>query len=98
MAENLRPIVGEWYQAVTGECFEVVAYDVADETIEIQYYDGAVEEIDMDTWLELPMGPAEPPEDWTGSMDVMREDFPVDLDAPGMHDGYDFLDELDNLA
>lgn len=72
-----QPSVGEWYRVSGGDIFEVVAVDEDDRTIEIQYFDGTVEELDADDWeaqcedgqLEL----AEPPEDWSGSVDVEPE-------------------------
>ncbi len=75
MAAGHQPEIGDWYMTPTGDTFEVVAYDAEDESVEIQYFDGAVEELDLDTWLEVSAEPIEPPEDWSGSMDVMREDY-----------------------
>jgi hypothetical protein len=70
----VKPIVGNWYKASEGELFEVVALDADDQTIEVQYFDGTLEEFDGDDWLALSLQPAEPPEDWTGSLDVEPED------------------------
>ena len=52
----IRPIVGEWYRGGTNELFEVVAIDDQDETIEIQYFDGTVAEMDFDSWNEQLLG------------------------------------------
>lgn len=76
------PIVGDWYRNLKGEIFEVVALDEDDGTIEIQYFDGSLEELDEDAWGEQFMEPIEPPEDWSGSLDIEREDYGVDLDEP----------------
>ncbi|WP_435104084.1 DUF6763 family protein [Arhodomonas sp. AD133] len=75
MAAGHQPEIGDWYMTPTGDTFEVVAYDPEDESVEIQYFDGAIEELDLETWLEVSADPIEPPEDWSGSMDVMREDY-----------------------
>ena len=48
----VKPIVGQWYRGGTNELFEVVAIDDQDETIEIQYFDGTVTEIEFDSWNE----------------------------------------------
>ena len=48
----VKPIVGQWYRGGTNELFEVVAIDDKDETIEVQYFDGTVTEIDFDAWNE----------------------------------------------
>ena len=48
----IKPIVGQWYRGSTNELFEVVAIDDQDQTIEIQYFDGTVTEVDFDSWNE----------------------------------------------
>src|SRR5665213_3549914 len=74
----IRPIVGQWYRGGTNELFEVVAIDDQDQTIEIQYFDGSVTEVDFDSWneqlLDELIDAAEPPEDWSGAVDVEAED------------------------
>jgi len=79
---TVRPEVGAWYQASEGGYLEVVAYDLEDGSIEVQYYDGTVEEYDHESWEGLALTPAEPPEDWAGSLDLPRDDYGVDLDRP----------------
>jgi hypothetical protein len=58
--------------------FEVVALDDDDGTIEIQYFDGTVEELEIEDWEaqweEGALETAEPPEDWSGSVDVESGD------------------------
>ncbi len=75
----IKPVVGQWYRGGTNELFEVVAIDDDDETIEIQYFDGTVAEIDFDAWneqlLDDLIDAADAPEDWSGSVDMEAEDF-----------------------
>lgn len=73
---NFEPVprIGDWYKNTTGDAFEVIAQDEDDDTLELQYYDGTLEELDPETWESMHPVPIEPPEDWTGSMDVSRED------------------------
>ena len=71
---NPAPVIGEWYRHPDGETFEVVALDRDDRTIEIQYFDGTVEEFDIDQWRADSIERAEAPEDWTGSVDIDPED------------------------
>ncbi len=71
---NPQPVIGMWYARTGGEAFEVVAFDREDRTIEIQYFDGTVEELDLDEWREEEIRATEAPEDWTGSVDVDTED------------------------
>jgi hypothetical protein len=77
-----RPQIGHWYQNQAGDILEVVACDLDEDTIEVQFYDGTIEEYDQDTWEQLEMSAAEPPEDWSGSLDLSRDDYGVDLDRP----------------
>ena len=74
----LKPEIGEWYRGATNALFEVVAIDDADQTIEIQYFDGTIEEMDFDSWQELlkdeSIEAADASEDWSGSLDVDAED------------------------
>ena len=91
----LKPEVGAWYQTMEGDYLEVVAYDAEESTIEVQFYDGTIEEYDEDSWEELALRPAEPPEDWSGSLDVMRDDYGVDLDRPAGESLGNPLDLLD---
>ena len=55
----------QWYETATQELFKVVAVD--NETIEIQYIDGGIEELDWDTWQEMDLQPATEPEDFSGT-------------------------------
>ena len=80
------PVIGEWFRRTGGDSFEVVAIDRDDRTIEIQYFDGTVEEIEVDEWLEDEIEACEAPEDWTGSVDVEPEDTENEFDAaPGVN-------------
>lgn len=94
MATAYEPRIGDWYRTVAGENFEIVALDPDDETLEIQYFDGTVEEIDLDTWYELEIEASEPPEDWSGSLDIVSEDYGVDLEKRA---GDNWTNPLDNL-
>jgi hypothetical protein len=74
----VKPIVGQWYRGGTHELFEVVAIDDQDQTIEIQYFDGTVTEMEFDAWnehlLDELIDAADAPEDWSGAVDVESED------------------------
>jgi len=70
-----RARIGQWYlRQDKGEEFVVTAFDDASRTIEIQTFDGDVDEIDEEAWTTLPLELAEPPEDWTGPMDDVEVD------------------------
>lgn len=95
MATAYEPRIGDWYRTITGENFEIVALDADDETLEIQYFDGTIEELDLDTWYELNIEVSEPPEDWSGSLDIAHEDYGVDLEKSGGDVWANPLDSLD---
>ncbi len=47
-----------------------------DGSIELQHFDGTIEEIDPEDWLGMRAELTGPPEDWTGSVDINLEDVP----------------------
>ncbi len=72
----INPVqVGNWYRMTNEAAFEVVALDVDQETIAIQYFDGSLGEFDFDTWVTLPLLSIAPPDDWSGVMDMESVDF-----------------------
>lgn len=65
------PIVGNWYQrSDKGQAFLVVDVDETAGLVECQHFDGDLEELDLDLWYRLAVIPIEPPEDWSGPLDV----------------------------
>ena len=89
------PSIGDWYKNETGAKFEIVAIDEDGGTIEIQFFDGTIEEIDADSWDEQEFSLIEAPEDWSGSLDIEREDYGVDLESSSHLDHNSPLDELE---
>lgn len=70
-----NPRIGQWYcHWDKGEMFQVTALDPESKTIEIQTFDGDLDEIDEESWRTSPLGLAEPPEDWTGPVDAVNVD------------------------
>jgi len=76
MPTNQEPVISQWYQHLDkGQQFYVTAVDEKDGTVEIQHFDGDVEEMDLDDWYALDIEPSAPPEGWTGPVDsVVRDD------------------------
>lgn len=95
MKNPYTPTIGNWYQNVRRDVFEIVALDETERTLEIQYFDGAIEEIDFDAWQEMEITTVEQPEDWSGSMDIEKEDYGVDLELTLPNDNINPLDELE---
>ncbi len=48
-----EPIVGAVYEDEDGRSFEVISFDENLGTIEIQYADGSLDEIDLDAWYDM---------------------------------------------
>ena len=95
MTNKLLPRVGNWFEAINGDKFEIVATEENDSILEIQYFDGSVEEIEIDTWKEMEVRPTEAPEDWSGSLDIEREDYGVDLELTAPNDDINPLDRFE---
>ncbi|MGY6274274.1 DUF6763 family protein [Methylomonas sp. MgM2] len=75
MRNEADPIIGNWYQHLDkGQAFQVVAVDEDAGTVELQHFDGDVEEIELDIWYGLPIDPIEEPENWSGAFDVSDMD------------------------
>jgi len=75
MHTDADPVVGNWYQQLDkGQKFEVVAVDEENASVEIQYFDGDMDEFGLDVWRGLDIEPIEAPEDWTGPLDDVERD------------------------
>lgn len=48
-----EPVVGAMYEDEDGLAFEVISFDEDEGIVEVQYEDGEVSEIDIDSWYEL---------------------------------------------
>ena len=70
MPTESEPIIGNWYEHTDkGQKFEVVTLDEDNGLIGIQYFDGDLDEIDLDAWYEMDITVSAAPEDWTGPVD-----------------------------
>ena len=75
MTTEADPIVSNWYMHQDkGLKFQVVAVDESESVIEIQYFDGDIEEIDLDDWYPMDLEAIESPEDISGALDVSELD------------------------
>lgn len=95
MAEWLREVsVGEWFTA-GDETFEIVGIDATAGIVLVQHFDGALAELDFDSWLELSARPCAPPEDCSGALDMDRDD--LDYYEDGHHGRLDSDSLIDRL-
>ena len=97
MDTELDPVVGRWYRHLDkGQLFRVVAYDEERGVVELQHFDGDIEEIDASAWFDMEIEPAETPEDWTGPIDdVETDDLGYTETSKRRHDWEKPLEETD---
>jgi len=92
------PVIGNWYRRVNGALFEVVAVDEQDATVELQYFDGTIDEIDLESWPSMLLERVRAPEDWSGSVDMDPEDLAEGdrTESPlGWHDPLEIIENSD---
>ena len=92
------PVVGHWYHRSNGVLFAVVAFDEMEGLIEMQYFDGTIDEIELEAWPSLLLENVGAPEDWSGSVDMDPEDFigASSGELPlGWHDPLEILEQTD---
>jgi hypothetical protein len=72
-----------------------VAFDEESDLVEIQHFDGELEEFDASVWFEMEIEPAETPEDWVSPLDD-TESGPLGRPPPSMAvAGWEDLEETD---
>jgi len=71
MPIDTPPRIGLWYRHLDkGQRFQVVAMDEEDRTVEIQHFDGDIEELELEGWGEMEIITCEAPENWSGALDI----------------------------
>jgi hypothetical protein len=97
VGRDYDPVAGQWFEDLEEqELFLVLAVDPDEELVKIQYENGDIEEIDLDTWHVLDLEKTTQPEGWAGSEvdeDDDDEDFEDDEDEDDDWDDDDDLDE-----
>lgn len=90
------PAVGTWYWDIDHSVqFEIVATEESLGGIEIQYFDGELEEIDSSTWFSMRVVSIAAPKDWSGPFEVDKDQFPELSDD--VHPSTPWINPLDNL-
>lgn len=73
--QHVEPTIGYWYDAKNySETFRVVAFDTEHDAVEIQYFDGEIEEMDFDTWHAINPHEIAEPEEAMAPYEMERED------------------------
>ncbi|HUN24969.1 MAG TPA: DUF6763 family protein [Steroidobacteraceae bacterium] len=75
MSRDYEPVAGQWYENLEeDESFRVLSVDEDSELVEIEYLDGDVEEVDLETWHEMDLEPTTEPEGWAGSAEEEEDE------------------------
>jgi len=75
MNNELDPIVDQWYAHLDkGQRFFVIDVDEEENTIDIQHFDGDLEELSFEEWRDLYIEVSEEPENWAGALDIAERD------------------------
>jgi hypothetical protein len=75
MPNELDPRIDQWYTHLDkGQRFYVTAIDEENNSVEIQHFDGDLEEYSLDEWRHLDIEISEEPENWSGGLDVAEKD------------------------
>jgi len=96
MPTEIDPIAGNWYQHLDkGQPFQVIALDEERGLVEIQHFDGDLEELSLDDWYESELDIAEEPENWSGALDIGEKD-DLGTEITDTNDG-DWLESFDEI-
>jgi hypothetical protein len=75
MIGGLDPIEGNWYRHLDKTlAFMVVDVNEAVGTVDIQYLDGDIEELDIKEWNGMDLEEIEVPEEWSGPLDDLGQE------------------------
>ena len=98
MAREYEPVAGQWYENIDeNESFRVLSVDEDSELIEIEYLDGDIEELDLDTWREFDLDKIDQPEGWSAPEDEEEEEKEkADMDDEDEEDDWDEDDDEDD--
>ncbi|MDE2294993.1 MAG: hypothetical protein KGL36_05985 [Gammaproteobacteria bacterium] len=75
MVNKVEPVAGQWYHHLDrGQTFQVIDANLGEGWIEIQSFDGEIEQLSAEDWRALAVETCDPPEDWTGPYDDVERD------------------------
>ncbi|MEJ2141760.1 MAG: hypothetical protein P8Y24_05295 [Gammaproteobacteria bacterium] len=75
MTTENDPIVDNWYfHKDKGQRFMIVAVDNDKELVEIQHFDGDIEEVSFSDWYNMDIEISAEPENWSGATDIGEVD------------------------
>jgi hypothetical protein len=97
VGRDYDPVKGQWFEDLEeNEIFLVLSVDPDEELVEIQYENGDIEEIDLDTWHELDLERAETPEGWPSAEEPAAEGEAAEVEDEDEDDDWDEDDDEDD--
>ena len=94
VSRDYEPVPGQWYENLEEEePFRVLSMDEDSELVEIEYLDGDIEEIDLETWHEMDLELTQEPEGWSESHDEDEDEEEEDDDWDDEDEDDDDLDD-----
>lgn len=73
--DEITPRVDQWYlDSRKYRAFTIIDFDEEEGSIEIQYFDGEVDALDMEEWEGMSLEEIDQPEDWTGPIEAVEDD------------------------
>ncbi len=94
VSRDYEPVPGQWYENLEDEeSFRVLKVDEDAELVEIEYLDGEIEEIDLETWHEMDLEPTQEPEGWAEDEEEEEEEEEDDWDEDEDDDEEDDEDD-----
>jgi hypothetical protein len=94
VSRDYEPVAGQWYENLEEEeQFRVLSVDEDSELVEIEYLDGDIEELDVETWHEMDLDKIAEPEGWSESDDEDDSEDDDDLDDDEDEDDDDDWDD-----
>ncbi|MGH8168949.1 MAG: DUF6763 family protein [Steroidobacteraceae bacterium] len=97
MSRDYEPVPGQWYENLEDEeSFRVLTMDEDSELVEIEYLDGEIEEIDLETWHEMDLERTDEPEGWAESEDEDEEEEDDEDEDEDEDDDWDEDDDEDD--
>ncbi len=72
MPTEIEPIAGSWYENVREKkLFQVITVNEAEGTVDIQNFDGNLDEMALEDWYEMDLSLTDSPEDVSGVYDKL---------------------------
>jgi len=95
VSRDYEPVPGQWYENLEEEeSFRVLSVDEDSELVEIEYLDGDIEEMDVESWHEMDLEKIPEPEGWSDE-DEAEDDEDWEDEEDEDEDDDDFDDDED---